>query len=221
MDSCGGSLRRETGTGWGGSQECAGPACRLGRHGGGPLHLSQQPCTLRGAAHVSRCANVSGRLSMQVPAWAFPAARPPSLTVMLGPARWQRQPPHQHCGPGARQLTHLHPHRAASWAPGGRAVTPGREESPSSSGSMLASSPSLASGHVRPVHAASLGSREPSPTGRRSWDQWAGTQGGCLQLTLLTGTMLAPSGTCWALFGKLSFLLQTVFPRGGTRPLST
>lgn len=146
---------------------------------------------------------------------------PPSLTVMLGPARWQRQPPHQHCGPGARQLTHLHPHRAASWAPGGRAVTPGREESPSSSGSMLTSSPSLASGHVRPVHAASLGSREPSPTGRRSWDQWAGTQGGCLQLTLWTGTMLAPSGTCWALFGKLSFLLQTVFPRGGTRPLST
>lgn len=102
---------------------------------------------------------------------------PPSLTVMLGPARWQRQPPHQHCGPGARQLTHLHPHRAASWAPGGRAVTPGREESPSSSGSMLASSPSLASGHVRPVHAASLGSREPSPTGRRSWDQWDGHPG--------------------------------------------
>lgn len=77
VDSCGGSLRRETGTSWGGGQECAGPACRLGRHGGGPSHLSQQPCTLRGAAHVLRCANVSGRLSMQVPAWAFPAAGPP------------------------------------------------------------------------------------------------------------------------------------------------
>lgn len=188
---------------------------------GGPC-ISVSSLALYGELHMFRDVQMSvgGCPCRSQPGPSQPPG-PPSLTVMLGPARWQRQPPHQHCGPGARQLTHLHPHRAASWAPGGRAVTPGREESPSSSGSMLASSPSLASGHVRPVHAASLGSREPSPTGRRSWDQWASTQGGCLQLTLWTGTMLAPSGTCWALFGKLSFLLQTVFPRGGTRPLST